>query len=159
LKSGMGVVSLRLAAGGGPISLGAETRAGTRLLRFAQRISSGFVEALDFGAVKPLIPDLQPRASRRGEPPVVSTPLLGALRQEQFCRGVVVEIDVVRHGALAEPLFVLKLFQCHRSERSSIAHATLRKLDDLPGNEPRCGVVRRHAIRPRLHLALFRHQR
>jgi hypothetical protein len=34
-------------------------------------------------------------------------------------------------------LFVLKLFQCHRSERSSVADSPLRKLDDLPGNETR----------------------
>ena len=55
--------------------------------------------------------------------------------------------------ALAKPLFVLKLFQCHRSERSGIAHATLRKLDDLRatrrvaadsftlGTEHKCGVT------------------
>src|SRR4029077_15357051 len=38
-------------------------------------------------------------------------------------------------SAFAEPLFVLKLFQCHRSERSSVADSPLRKFDDLPGNE------------------------
>ena len=38
-------------------------------------------------------------------------------------------------------LFVLKLLQCHCSERGSVADATLRKLDDLPGNETRRGIV------------------
>lgn len=36
-------------------------------------------------------------------------------------------------------LFVLKLLQRHRSERSSVAHAPLCKHDDLPGNETCCG--------------------
>ena len=38
-------------------------------------------------------------------------------------------------------LFALELLQRHCSERSSVAHATLRKLDDLPGDETRCGIV------------------
>jgi hypothetical protein len=41
----------------------------------------------------------------------------------------------------AAQLFVLKLLQCHCSEHSNVAHATLRKLDDLLGNETRCGIV------------------
>ena len=73
---------------------------------------------------------------------------LHGLGQEQFSRGA-----DRKTCALAKPLFVLKLFQCHRSERSGIAHATLRKLDDLRatrrvaadsftlGTEHKCGVT------------------
>ena len=121
-----------------------------RSLGLPQRIVFGFVKALDFTAVEPLISDLQPRAegfgrsqvldsapdglSSRCEAFVVLAAVLGALRQEEFGRGA-----DRKTCALAKPLFVLKLFQCHRSERSGIAHATLRKLDDLPGNETCCG--------------------
>ena len=128
-------------------------RAGARSLRLAQRIISGFVQALDFAAVETLIPNLQPRAeglgrsqvldsepdgfSSRCEPPVV---FLCTLCRNSSAGAPVIE-RVVRHGALAKPLFVLKRFQGHRSERSSVAHATLREVDDLPGNETRCGIV------------------
>ncbi len=43
--------------------------------------------------------------------------------------------------AVSGDLLVFELLQRHCSERSNVAHATLRKLDDLPSNEMRCGVV------------------
>jgi len=42
--------------------------------------------------------------------------------------------------AVSGELLVLKLLQCHGSERSSVAHAMLRKLDDLPGDENAAGM-------------------
>ena len=109
-----------------------------RSLRLPQRIVFGFLKALDFTAIEPLIPDLQPRAegfgrlqvldsvpdglSGRCEPAVVLAAILGALCQEQFCGGCVVDGHVVRRAArLQSRPFVFKLFQCHRPERSSVA--------------------------------------
>jgi hypothetical protein len=66
-KSGVGVFSLRFAAGGGPISLDANSCAAClRSHRLAQRIIIGFVKALDFATVETLIPDLKPRAEGFG---------------------------------------------------------------------------------------------
>ena len=65
LKMGAGVFFLRFAAGGGPISLVANSCAWAgRSLRLAQRIVFGFIQALDFTAAEALIPDLQPCAER-----------------------------------------------------------------------------------------------
>jgi hypothetical protein len=57
--------------------------------------------------------------------------------KEQFSRGSVIE----RHARSHSRLFVLELLQRHRFERGSVADATLRELDDLPGDETRCGIV------------------
>ena len=43
--------------------------------------------------------------------------------------------------ALTKLLFVLELFQRHCAKRISVTHAALRKLNDLPSNETRCGIV------------------
>jgi hypothetical protein len=53
-------------SGKGAPSVSLRTRAGARSLRLAQRVISGFVEALDFAAVEALIPDLQVRAEGFG---------------------------------------------------------------------------------------------
>jgi hypothetical protein len=53
-----------LVAGGGPIEVA--TAGAGRSLRLAQRIISGFVQALDFGAVEVLVANLQPRAQSLG---------------------------------------------------------------------------------------------
>ena len=55
----MGVKILKSAQKGGPI-----VRADARSLRLVQR----FVQALDFDAVEPLVPNLQPRAEGFGRP-------------------------------------------------------------------------------------------
>ena len=65
-KAGAGVFSLNLPPEGGPISLVANSRARARSLRLAQRIIGSFVQALDFAAVKALIPDLKPCAEGSG---------------------------------------------------------------------------------------------
>jgi hypothetical protein len=81
--------------------------ADARSLRIAQRIIIGFVKALDFATVEALIPDLKPCAegfgrpqsfdgvadglSRRRKAPIVLAATLGALCQEQFSGGVIVE--------------------------------------------------------------------
>jgi hypothetical protein len=84
------------------------TRGATaRSLKLAQWKVGSFVKALDFAAVEALVTYLQPRAEgfrclqvldsiadslrRCREAPVVLAATLGALRQEQFSGGAVVE--------------------------------------------------------------------
>jgi hypothetical protein len=59
-KAAVGVKILKSAQEGGP-----HRSRGARSLWLAQRIISGFVQALYFGAVEALISDLQPRAFGR----------------------------------------------------------------------------------------------
>jgi hypothetical protein len=68
LESGArGSFFLKSPLGGGPISLVANScEALLRSLRLTQRIITGFVQALDFGAVEALIPDLKPCAEGFG---------------------------------------------------------------------------------------------
>jgi hypothetical protein len=66
-EAGDGGQTLGFVAGGGPIRLACErASAGARSLRLAQRIVFSFVQALDFAAVKTLIPHLQPSAEGSG---------------------------------------------------------------------------------------------